>query len=114
MKILTVFTIVYTLLTPILEAAISGNHEPFFGENQEDRLYINPSKIQVNQKGIWLMDDRGEIHPLYNLLVDAHGLYTVLGREKLATVWNIVWCNTCNAYRTTDIKGRCVICGNTP
>lgn len=83
---------------------------------QDNRIYLNPEYLIVSKNRMVVVDEYENETFLTELYSDANGIYTKaesFGKE-LPTVWNIVWCNTCQAYRTTSIKGVCVVCGNAP
>ena len=86
-------------------------------ECQDDRIYIKTDQIEIREDGIFVKDEYNILHPLTNILVDKYGVFTPISSisdNKLAKVWNIVWCKTCNAYRSVDVRGLCVRCGNPP
>ena len=93
------------------------NNASWIKECQGDRLYINADKLEIREDSIFVRDEDNVQHPLTNIFVDALGIFTTMDSlisTDLATVWNIVWCRTCENYRSVDIKGRCVRCGNPP
>lgn len=91
------------------------NNVSWMKDCQDNRIYIKNECLIVAEDGIYVGDESNKI-PLTELFADSQGIYTrieSLGTE-IATVWNIVWCQTCMAYRSTDIRGNCVKCGNRP
>lgn len=77
-----------------------------------DKVYIKADRLTLSEDGIYLIDDwsRNVFIPI--IAYDIDGVFA--SREILSTVWNIIWCNTCQAYRSVNIQGKCVVCGQCP
>ncbi len=93
------------------------NHASWVLDCQDRRVYLKSDRVVIHEDTISVVTDSGEKTPLSELFVDAQGIYTrieSLNMSELTTVWNIVWCKTCKAYRSVNINGHCVVCGNIP
>jgi hypothetical protein len=93
------------------------NNACWIKECQGDRLYIHADRLEITGDLILIKDAANISYPLTHIFVDSSGIFTTarsMSETELATVWNIVWCRTCNAYRSVDIAGLCVKCGNQP
>jgi hypothetical protein len=93
------------------------NNACWIKECQGNRLYINSDKLEIGEDKISVKDANNIPHPLTHLFVDSVGIFTTTDsiREiELSKVWNIVWCRNCDAYRSLDMRGLCVVCGNRP
>ncbi len=93
------------------------NNASWVKECQGDRIYINSDKLEIKGNRIFVKDENNAPHPLSHLFVDSVGIFTTtetMSDTELAKVWNIVWCKTCNAYRSVNVQGLCVKCGNRP
>lgn len=93
------------------------NYPSWIRECQGSRVYINTEHLEIHEDCILVRDEKNVSRPIKEIFVDAHGVFTrveSLSDIELSTLWNIVWCDTCKAYRTTDIRGKCVVCGNQP
>lgn len=119
MKSLALIAASLLLLSPgAVEASQEDqNHASWIKQCQADRLYINGDKLEIREDGIFVRDENDVLYPLTNIFVDQVGIFTIINSLRasdLATVWNIAWCRTCRNYRSIDINGRCVRCGNPP
>jgi hypothetical protein len=119
MKSLALIAAAFLFLFPGMGVAFQEvqNHASWIKECQGDRLYINADKLEIKEDSISVRDANNIPHPLTNIFVDSAGIFTTthsMSEDELAVVWNIFWCRTCNAYRSTDMRGLCVVCGNRP
>lgn len=122
MKVSSVFMSV--LLFCVSGEATPSPKEIEFSENaavyvkgfQDDRIYLRSEHLTISEDGMYVLDQFNQKVPLTELFSDSHGLYTKIEslRTDTATVYPIVWCHTCNAWRTVNIKGLCSGCGNPP
>jgi len=83
---------------------------------QDNRVYLKNDHLVIAEDGIYVLDESNKKIPLTELFVDSQGIYTrieSLGTD-IAAVYGIVWCKNCEAYRTVDWKGLCVVCGKRP
>ncbi len=95
----------------------TGNDASWIKECQGNRLYIKADRLEITDKDIIVRDESNLPIKLSHISVDILGIFTTidtLNAADIATVWNIVWCRTCEAYRSIDIRGNCVRCGNKP
>lgn len=78
----------------------------------EDKVYLKPDMIKISSEGIKIANGVKDFF-WTALFSNEKGIYTTL-KSLEATVYPIVWCKTCEDYRTVDIYGNCVACGNKP
>ena len=97
-------------------AGFSENAAVYVKGFQDDRIYLKSEYLTVSEDGMYLLDQFNQKIPLIELFSDSQGLYTKIGSfgTDIATVYPIVWCHTCNGWRTVNIKGLCSKCGNPP
>jgi hypothetical protein len=83
---------------------------------QDNRVYLKNNCLEVTEEGMYVIDGLNQKIPLTELFSDSQGLYTRIESfgNDLATVYPIVWCRTCKAWRMITIRGVCGICGNVP
>lgn len=97
--------------------AYCRNDAACINECQGNKIYLSPDSLEITESSIFILDDFNVPIPVKSLFVDTHGIFTTtdsLLDDQLPTVWNLVWCNTCHAYRSVNINGYCVRCGNRP
>jgi len=93
------------------------NNASWVKKCQGNRLYINVDKLEIEEDKISVKDANNISHPLTHIFVDSMGIFTTIdsmGDAEQSKVWNIVWCRTCQDYRSVDVNGLCVRCGNSP
>ena len=122
MKILYIVTA--TLLFCLgIEASSSTDIEEFLKKDavyvkcfRKDRIYLKSEHLTFSEDKIYLSDQLDQKIPVSKLFCDSRGVYTLVESFKtdLSTVYPIVWCHTCGAWRTVNGSGRCVVCGNSP
>ncbi|OGN64200.1 MAG: hypothetical protein A3E80_03935 [Chlamydiae bacterium RIFCSPHIGHO2_12_FULL_49_9] len=115
MKSSALLAAIFLLIIP--ESGKASNDASWIKECQGNRLYIKADKLEVRENAIFVKDDSNHSYPLTHIFVDELGIFTTtesIRDSALGTVWNIVWCKTCGAYRSVDIRGLCVKCGNQP
>ena len=83
---------------------------------QDNRVYLKQEYLKISQKGLILMEANHSEINLSELLSDSEGIYTRIETLKtdVATVYPIVYCHTCKAWRMINIKEVCGRCGNAP
>lgn len=95
---------------------ILQNDAAWVKDCQDNRVYLKTEHLLVEEDRIYIVDKLGGKISVSELFSDAQGIYTrieSIGTE-LATVYPIVWCKNCEAWRTVTIKGVCAVCGQTP
>ena len=85
-------------------------------ECQNDKIYLKSDHLVLSEEGIFVLTGSNSHIHLSGLFCDSQGLYTTMESlpSETAVVYPIVWCSTCGAWRTVNIRGKCVVCGNTP
>ena len=83
---------------------------------QGNRIYLNTEYLTVNNEGMYILNEKNKKISITELFADSQGSYTRAESlmTEVAVVYPIVWCKTCNAWRTVNIEGCCVKCGNNP
>jgi hypothetical protein len=117
MKALFTALLLLSLLTTNAMASVFD--EPpvaWIKECQNDRIYLKADHITLTDTGISIEVEPNvhvSVHQFYN---DSQGIFITAESlpSMVATVYPIVWCRTCKAWRTVTVKGKCVVCGNTP
>jgi len=85
-------------------------------ECQEDKIYVKADRLMLTDAGIFLIDEANEAVSLSALSADSNGIYIARNAfdSPCSAVYPIVWGESCQAWRTVNIQGKCVVCGKTP
>ena len=80
----------------------------------KDRVYLKKENISIEDTGFRVYDSSGKGFQTKDLFTDVEGIYTKLFSLSDEKVWNIVYCQNCEAWRSIDIRGNCTYCGKNP
>ena len=114
---LQIFVLLFSLFVQTnLQAKLTEQATSWERESQSDRIYLKSDHLVLSDEGIFIVTESNTQIPISKLFCDSQGLYTTsesLSPES-SIVYPIVWCDTCKAWRTVNIQGKCVVCGNIP
>jgi len=97
-------------------AKISNNGTSWVKHCQDNRVYLKADSVVIEKESLYVLNKENQKILLTELFADSQGLYTrmeSLGTE-IATVYPIVWCSNCKAWRTANIQGKCSTCNQIP
>ena len=86
-------------------------------ECQGDKIYLKTEKLIISDNNIIVIDEQNGDFFLPELYFDETGIYTRISSLKessSATVYPMVYCNTCGEWTVINWRGNCVKCGKNP